>query len=378
MATDGFRRRTRASVDVAVHRVYSSLSRAPRAAFARLLAVVRARSDLMDHPPARDGEVLQVTALANLARFQHGFVRPPEAWAGVLAHPLAVIDSLASHLLGAYPTPRFLASAWFGRDDTRMRWAIAHAHGEAFRRMGLPIAFTKQMEHWFLRTPDHIAFDRAMRRAEVLGLGGSVTLANAVSGTTLGERFSDGETWRKALAWLVRCGNTVDLGQVGPLVDYLCANLHAVSLRGRTFASVMRLVDEWHMLLATQRRAHFAWSPSRWRGLTVGVAECARDAEWTIVELLDTRALAAEGRRMRHCVATYAHRCRTDQSRIFSLRHRWCDEDEARSVVTIEVRPRFATIVQLRGYANSRPRGDVMSLVHRWAAREGLYVEWYA
>lgn len=75
---------------------------------------------------------------------------------------------------------------------------------------------------------------------------------------------------------------------------------------------------------------------------------------------------------MRHCVSTYAQRCAGRYSSIWSLRHRACDESVARSVVTIEVRPATATIVQLRGVANSRPHGEPLELVRRWAARESL------
>lgn len=371
MATDGFRRRTRASVDVALHRVHQSLSPHSRGVLSRLLAVVRARSDLMHRVPARDGTLVQVTALTNCARFEHDFVRDPEGWAGASGHPIAVAHSLASHLFGTYAVPRFLASAFFGTEDTRIRAVIAHARGQSVRRLTLPIAFTRAMAHHFLCTPDHISFDRAMRRAEVLGLGGSPRLADVISATVLGQRFTDGDAWRNALSWLAR-RDDVDLEQLGPLVDYLAAHLHAIELRGRTFASAMRLVADWHALLATQRRGAFSWPRSRWREMTVRVPGKDRDAEWTIVELLDTRELTREGRAMRHCVAAYAATCRAGHSHIFSLRRRWCDDDAVHSVVTIQVLPRLGEIVQIRGSANSRPGVEAMSLVQRWAAREGL------
>lgn len=377
MATDGFRRHTRASVDVALRRTYQFLSPQARGVITRLLAVVRARSNLMHHPPTRDGELVQVTTLVNIARFEEAFVRDPERWAGASGHPIAVVHSLASHLFGTYPVPRFLASAFFGRDDVRIRAVTAHARGQAFRRLAMPIAFTRQMEHHFLRMPDHVEFDRAMRRAEVLGLGGSTGVAHTVSTTFLGERFTDGDAWRRALAWLVRCGDDVDPVQIEPLIEYVAAHLHAVQLRGRTFASAMRLVADWHALLAMQRRAMFSWSRSRWREMTLRVTGRKRDMEWSIVELLDTRALIEEGRAMRHCVATYAQRCRFDLSRIFSLRHRWCDDNSARSVLTIEVLPRAGRIVQVRGAANSAPTGEPLSVMRRWAAREGLLVNGY-
>jgi hypothetical protein len=75
---------------------------------------------------------------------------------------------------------------------------------------------------------------------------------------------------------------------------------------------------------------------------------------------------------MRHCVATYARSCAAGHASIWSLRHRWCDAVTARSVITIEVWPGSRSIVQVRGPANSVPRGGPLELVRRWAARERL------
>lgn len=367
MSTDTFRRHTRARVDAATHRAFASLPTRSRRRelFERLLLVARRRS------------TQQVQALRNFVDFAHERVRDPESWTGASGHPLCVVDSLASHLFGRYATPRFLASAWFGDRTSaaivRRRWFIAHARGQRFRSLDLPFGMTRQMEHVFLRTPDHVDIDRALRRAEVLGLGGTLELVDAILATRLAEQFDDWERWRVALAWLVRCGDAVDLGQVSPLVDYLHANLRAIDLRGRSFASVMRLVDAWHARLAQVRSPFLRWRRAGWNGLTIEAASGElRRAEWTIVELLDSRALVDEGRRLRHCVSTYAQRCASGRSSIWSLRHRWCDDDATRSLLTIEVRPDTKRIVQIRTYANGQPARWQLELVRAWAEREGL------
>jgi hypothetical protein len=381
MATDSFRRHTRTSVDVALHRAFVSLRHYPvqHSFLERLLRVVRAKSDLMSRAPNARGELAQTFVLQNLLPFERVLAREPEDWCGASGHPLAVVDSLASHLFGQYPTPRFLASVWFGgtariRVDRRW-WFVAHAGGERFRSLGLPIAMTRKMEHVFLRTPDHYSFDHALRRAEVLGLGGTPELAEVLLTTRIAEDFSNAERWRPALAWLAGCGESVDLTQIRPVVDFLHANINEVELRGRTFASVMRLVTDWHGWLGSQRARVFTWPRSRWNGMLLPVQPTSdepRKGEWAILELLDSRELGHEGRVMRHCVSTYAHGCAARYSSIWSLRHRWCDEMLWRSVLTIEVRPNTATIVQLRGRANALPRGEPLELVRRWATREGL------
>ena len=99
------------------------------------------------------------------------------------------------------------------------------------------------------------------------------------------------------------------LAEIRPLVDYLTAHIRTVSLRGRTFASVMRLARDWHASLAHQRAVLLCWPQGTRRELILRVPATPsepRAAEWTLVELLDSYALAEEGRLMRHCVATYA------------------------------------------------------------------------
>ncbi|MDB4962551.1 MAG: PcfJ-like protein [Myxococcales bacterium] len=120
MATDTFGRHTRTCVDAATHCAFAALAHHPRhhQLFARLVRVAHARSDLMTTPPTRRGEVVQVAALHNMLAFEGALVRDPDDWPGATGHPLRVIDSFASHVFGRYPTPRFLASAWFGGNTT--------------------------------------------------------------------------------------------------------------------------------------------------------------------------------------------------------------------------------------------------------------------
>jgi hypothetical protein len=375
MSTDTFRRHTRVCVDRATHLAFASLPKHSRrrALFERLLVVARARSNLLT-------DVAQVDVLSGFVDFANELVRDPDTWNGARGHPLFVVDSLARHLFGRYPMPRFLASVWFGARTSarvrRRRWFVAHARGQRFRSLDLPIVMTRRMEHVFLRTPDHVPIDHALRRAQVLGLGGSPALLDAVLASRLAVQFGDPNRWHDALTWLVRYGDALDLGQLGPLVDYLQANLHTIELRGRSFASVMHLAREWHARLASPSGPLVRWRRSRWNELVMPVERMGdwRRAQWTIVELLDSRELAIEGHRMRHCVASYTTRCAFGRSAIWSLRRRWCDDGTTRSSLTIEVRRDTSKIVQLRGYRNARPTLWQLELVRRWAAREGLSV----
>ena len=85
------------------------------------------------------------------------------------------------------------------------------------------------------------------------------------------------------------------------------------SLKGRTVASLLRQVEEWHKELGQDRdRPSLSWPHSPFKDFRlVQRREGAGEPRvWTITELLTSRALDLEGRAMRHCVATDASHLR--------------------------------------------------------------------
>ena len=157
MSTRSFHRHTRVCRDALVRRALDGLHarRDIQDAFRTLLAVVSGRSDLGRVAPDRDRALPYLDALVNLARYHREATGDPYAWPGASGHPLAVVHSLAGHLLARYPVPRFLASVWFGADTieerNRRNWFVQHGRGRAFRTLTLPLAMTRRMEHAFLR-----------------------------------------------------------------------------------------------------------------------------------------------------------------------------------------------------------------------------------
>jgi hypothetical protein len=323
-----------------------------------------------------------VGALLNLARYRREAVADPWAWPGATGHPLAVIHSLAEHLLAYYPVPRFLASAWFGTNTIaeRMRrnWFVQHGRGRAFRTLSLPMAMTRRMEHVFLRSPDHLGVDEALGRAEVLGAGGEPDLWDALRATPLAMTSGAAARRREIVAWLVRRREELDLAQVRPLVEHALADPRP--LAGRTARAV------WcdHLARIAPRPPPprppppppppppERWAASRWSGLVVAGAEPG--VQWTIVELCEWAQLRQEGIDMHHCVGGYAWRCHSGASSIWSLRCR-AGQGPAVPVLTIEVAPARAAIVQVKGPRNGAPAGEAAAIVGAWAAREGLAVD---
>lgn len=372
MSSESLHRHHRRCLDAALRRAFSSITDPfTHGALAHLLEVARARSDLLAAAPIVDERGVphfrQVVALRQLAAWHHEQRGALDAWPGARGHPLVVVDSLARARFGGYRTPRFLASVWFASDRAHQGWWIGHARGVAFRRLPLPLALTRAMEHAFLALPDDTALLPGLRRAEVLGLGGSRALAEAIGATPIAHRFEHGDYWRAALVWMI--GRGVEPDEVGALVDFLAAHAPTLSLRGRSLASVRRDVATRQTWLVRNRRARYRWGPSRYQGQTFE----GPGATWRVVELCDSTALALEGCALRHCVGGYDRWCAQGAKSIWSLRRRATTGVE-RSIVTLEVDPEARAIVQLSGAGNRAPGPGAMALITQWAAREGLAI----
>jgi hypothetical protein len=293
-----------------------------------------------------------------------------------------------------YRIPAFLASAWYATDafaEAKRKWFIGHASGARFRSLGLPIQLTKAMEHIFLRSPRHFVIEHALRRAELVGLGADEKLVAAVLETRPAADLRHGDFWRTVWLFLIDNARAIENAQIGPIIDFLHAirhervGVHAdggvtfreppqpeFSLKGRTAASVLRLMEGWHRDLGV-KAAGLAWAPSSMRPLLMQFPSEDPEAppvSWELVELTNSEELRAEGIALRHCVASYGYGCWRGASRIWSLRRR--RGSHARSVATIEVSPRRRMIVQARGFRNRRLTARERGFVQQWAARERL------
>lgn len=367
--------------DRAIHDAFTQLqSRGDPWMFDALLRYTRQRSSLLEHRFAQGNP--EIVALRNLATYAGEFVRAPVDWPGCDGSPLEVIASLAQFVLGDYPVPTFLASVWF--EDARQaeqRWFIRHARGERFRNFDVPIPMTRRMEHEFLASPDHLGFEPALRRAEVRAFGGSDDLARSICATGMGRDLSESVFWRTVVRFFIREEERLDLSDVGPVYDYLRRLRfegtpdHApaepeFSIAGRTLASMLRRVAAWHRLLATERSGFRRWES---RVHAPAVLDTADDAvSWEVVALTNSAILQTEGRRMHHCVASYASACIRGESRIFSLRRR--TEAGARSIMTLEVDIETNAIVQARGFRNRIASGEPLRWIEKWAGQVGLRV----
>ncbi len=388
-----------------ISEAFASLEGDPRHAFLRLLLHVQRFAKLLVAGPVvrqfgvQPGNTF-IEGLSALARHYASWRQPPEQWQPRTHNSLRQFSSLARHLLARYPPPDFMDSVWFkGHTPEAIKqqeWFMRMGNGESPRYLDHPIRHTKRMVHHFLHTPSDFTVEAALRRAQVLGLGGSVRLAEAILGSKMATDFDHEDFWISVVRWFI-ANPMLDTAHVGPIVDYIRHQRFEpqqvvtapgrtearppqpdFSMKGRTPASVLRQVQEWHGDLRKKRQqpTQAEWyesgiGPFEW---TEGSASLDGPRRWTIKELVTWKDLFGEGCAMRHCVASYEHACASGQTSIWSMGIER-NNGRRKRVLTIEVGVDRKVICQARGKANRPPTEKEMGILRRWAVQEGLTVD---
>jgi hypothetical protein len=332
-------------------------------------------------------------------RYMNGFlelarlpwIRPLDQWKPRGRSRDSIFKSLVAHLLVTYPVPEFLYSIFMGRwrpffaFDCAKEFFMAVARGESpyrhFLRVSFPVRMTRHMCHLFMHMPSDTGFVEGIRRVQIIVNGGDVGITRAVCGTVLGHEFHGFREpfWDTVICWLCRQPD-IDRRQIGPLIDYF-AFMREVdpyySIKGRTGRSALRAMEEWHKELAMQRELDVVvFKPSGFKGkkylfkkkLNGGLVY---HQDWTVREILHAGDLIEEGKRMHHCVGSYARNIKEGKNSVWSLR---CEGVRA---LTVEVENESCKVVQARGKCNRNPEPLELGILRRWALDNELEVSVY-
>jgi hypothetical protein len=338
-----------------------------------------------------------VDALIKLNDRRGQWVRRPEDWTSPSHNARRQFSSFIRHLVANFPVPEFMDAAWL-RTDTGSRamseWYLHIASGKNIRTAKTPIPLTSKMAHYFLQAPDTVSIEGAFRWGEVHALGGDATLTNALLGTRLAGNFDNHEFWSSVIRFFV-ANPMLDRQHVGPIVDFLHAQKfqnreivdqagrHTVEpppqpnlqMRGRTADTLLAQVERWHTALGRSKGAeNLFFKASGFKATSFKTGSKDSPVVWSFRELHTGNELIAEGKKMRHCVASYARSCAAGNCSI------WAMEVERRmgleKVQTIEV-SKAGVIVQCRGLQNRLPAPSEFEIVRRWAEAAGLTISPY-
>jgi hypothetical protein len=374
---------------------------------ARVFFVLETRSRVLTeiHPT----ELAIVAGVARLGAYSDQWLRQPEVWwPDPNADARAQWADLLRHLLARYAVPSFLDHAWeipgtlqhFERDC----WC-ALAQGRSLRDVaGFPRSIRRRVLHAALNSVDGMqrgTLAEAIWVAQLSALNASRTLVAEVFSSRIRFELGDYPLWAR-LAAKFTAKSDAPASQFGFVAEVLVVERahrgtsHVQQLLKLPLATIICHCVRFATGLLNANGQHltndeirepfgkgdlYRFANSRWQPLLGPVpfastkGRVGEHAVWRVEELSSIDALRNEGHGMRHCVGMYAHRCRTGSSAIFSVRRYVLvadTETQATSCATIEVHRGMRKVVQVRAYRNRPVNNTVMSIVHEWAAANGL------
>jgi hypothetical protein len=316
-----------------------------------------------------------------LARQERYWVRPLETWRPVGKSPERQFAELARHLLARYPVPPVVDQLLFRtQPGVREDWFRRLGDGRNLRLLpGMTAVLTKKMAHLALQAPEDLDFVKAIRQGQVYAMGGGKRLARALFATPMGFHLGTESQESRRLTliqWLIQQPR-LDPAQIRPIYDYTHYRWErepGFRLAGRSPTALLELIEGWQLelgetseLLRSGRRDYPAsgLSPGEWH-IGAGLDRTT----WRMVEVLNSRDLIAEGKAMRHCVATYDTSLAGGWCSVWSLRtERFGVEQRA---LTVEVHLSSDQVVQARGKCNRFPNAEEAHILVLWARQNGL------
>lgn len=346
-----------------------------------------------------------IDGLLNLHHKRSYWRRDPADWRPKSRNRHKQFSELARYLVADYDVPLFLDEAWLRVDaiaQTYRNWFVHIGLGKNLRSAIAPYPLSKKHVHWFLQTPDDYTIEHGLVWADVRALGGDPRLAEAVIHSRLGVALETREDRRAFWLSVTRFfidNPLLDRSHVGPIIDYLHFQKYqageimvapglaqpvpppqpGLTMRGRTPETLLRQMNAWHTELSRVRaaeRGFFRASGFAGLELETGAEDSyGRRAVWRIRELLSAAELVDEGRRMRHCVASYAGSCAAGHCSIWTM-DRLHPDGRVEKHLTLEVL-KTGALVQARGLANRLPTEQERHVLGAWVRSAGLRSVYY-
>ena len=139
------------------------------------------------------------------------------------------------------------------------------------------------------------------------------------------------------------------------------------SLKGRTFNSIERAVDNWQVSYTYNADyVAYKWEPlpiEKWLFVD-------KPFSYVIEEITDGKRLLSESKTLHHCVFSYATSCYNGFTHIFSLSK--LRNEIKKPFITIEVRD--SKIIQIAGKMNHAPSEKALDLIREWSNENNLSI----
>jgi hypothetical protein len=262
-----------------------------------------------------------------------------------------------------------------------IKWYSVICNGQSFYKECAKGLLSKQEAHAFLTCSyKQLTAVQALvfAMAKTFAPNDGVALRIAMSKLSNCERYQIDEQHKTIIYFFAR--NPVDsIDELNDLVDYIKFQMGIrrtdgkanFTLAGHSLKSIQKRTKDWHYELRRQK----AFGDEAWHGCCYDDIDYqvksgdGSDVIWHFKQIKNSKALAAEGTAMRHCVYSYKRDCINDRLYIWSLSK--TQYGQMTRKVTIEL-SNSGVVNQARGVANRSMRPEERSIVSQWAKDHGF------
>lgn len=259
--------------------------------------------------------------------------------------------------LGFYQSLLFEESGIFTNLDDLVKLASGESFKHAFHT---DIIYSKSKVGLIYKFATSECLYKSIRRAQIRWLGCDIEKEKAlmnIAGLLL-ERPKKYECRIKDFIQYIGNQTFLNPATIQPLFDFAMENPN-VALFGRPITSIINDMENWHKETYNKKyEKNYYWDKSKINNYS--------DDQYAIIEINSYFELCEEGKKLEHCVASYANKCKNGNSIIFSLR---------------EFGVRFATIqvcgdsiVQIRGKRNKILK-NIKPLINKWSKENNLIIK---
>lgn len=319
-------------------------------------------------------------AIYQVAWFGTAYQRDIKDWKRNSHNPEKQLKGLVKHCFVKYEVPAFMYESWLDTNRKYMSWFIDLGSGLGVKSLSkVPVKLTKKGAHYFLQAPASYTIEMALRRAQALSFGTDELVAERIAHSSLSRNsFEHEDFWETVIQFFMN-QTMLDFSKMNEIMDYLedcIRDNRDYSIKGRTIISLTRQSDEWHVAQAIYSASTvelFTWNPLLNSSLVVRMKQEKDTKKYRLFELCSSKELIAEGKKMNHCVASYARSCCVKVTSIFSLRCTSISKGQE-TLATIEVDTRSQTIVQAKARFNKPISATAKKIMNDWAVQHDLKI----
>ncbi len=365
-------------------------------------AVHRCFETVIQHPKLQQLSMDSLAVVLHSMQYFSGITRPIETWnAPKSKNELTLFNSVYQHLFVQYtinkPTSRHISPYYLLSPETRFtRIMLKIIEGKGLHQFDLEcIKLNSKANYLFMTAPDRLSLFEAIWWAKIRQLGGSEQLAYIIIGQLEPTAWRHWKGWMEDFIHFCKKWKITTNKFLKGILNftayqnsfreyYIEEKDYSIyvppiypdyRLKGRTPASVQRHLKEWEEQIELIKSAD-----CKHEFPAISVKEFNfqyQQQNFKIVHLKSYHQLIEEGRKMKHCVASYGRACLRGESSIWSLRQ-VITAKQFKRIATIELckdESDTCFVEEFQSKCNTTPSKLAKTIVQQWSEQNNIRYE---